>query len=136
MKLSVGAAVAALSLAMAGIANAQTPPAPVAPLPSCSVLPAPPTAPDGATARRADLEAATIAYNAWLADYQAKTATCAADIATVRTQLNASVDTANAANAAATAAGVDWNRELAEYQARGNSGNRRERGSVNTRPDD
>jgi hypothetical protein len=127
MKFLLGSAVAAFSLSLASLAAAQTPPAtppaaapPAELLTSCVGLPAAPAAPDGATARRENVESALAAYNVWLPDFQAKAAACRTEIQTLTARVDASVAAFNAANRAAEAAGVTWTAEMAEFSARGN----------------
>lgn len=109
---------------MVQVAVAQTPPATPAPtaelLPTCVNLPVAPTAPDGATVRRQDLETAMTGYNAWLADFQAKAAACRTDVEAMRARVDASAVAFNAASRAAEAAGASWTAEAAEFSARGN----------------
>ncbi len=121
MRMVLGALFATSMMVQAAVA--QTPPTPApAPelLPSCVNLPVAPTAPDGATVRRQELETQMAGYNAWLADFQVKAAACRADVEAMRARVDASAVAFNTASRGAEAAGQSWTAEAAEFSARGN----------------
>ena len=125
MKVLIGAAAAAFVMA------ASPPFAQAALTPNCSAFEAAPTLPDGATAERAEIEAANTRVQAWSEAGRVKLLACQADINAMTNAFN----TAEQQRRAATAA---WEAEVAEFNARaqaGNTSSRRERGSTLTRPD-
>ena len=124
MKVLIGAAAAAFVLT-ASPAFAQA-----ALTPNCTGFEAAPTLPDGAAASRAEVEAANTRIQAWAEAGRVKLLACQADVAAMTQAFN----TAEQQRRAATTA---WEAEVAEFNAREQSGssNRRERGSTLTRPD-
>lgn len=124
MKLLIGAAAAAFMLT-ASPALAQA-----AMTANCSDFEVAPTLPDGATASRAEVEAANTRVQAWVEARRAKLVTCQADI-------NAMSQAFNTAEQERRALQTNWDAEVTEFNAREQSGNsnRRERGGVLTRPD-
>jgi Skp family chaperone for outer membrane proteins len=124
MKLLIGAAAAAFVMA-ASPAFAQA-----TMTPNCTGFEAAPTLPDGATASRAEIEAANTRVQAWAEARRAKLVTCQADITAMSQTFNATEQERRATTAA-------WDAEVAEFNAREQSGssNRRQRGGVLTRPD-
>ncbi|MDZ4690872.1 hypothetical protein [Terricaulis sp.] len=123
MKVLIGAAAAAFML-MASPALAQA-----TMTANCSGFDAAPTLPDGATASRAEIEAANTRVQAWNEARRAKLVTCQADI-------NAMSQAFNAAEQERRTLATTWDAEVTEFNARESSGSgRRERGGVVTRPD-
>jgi hypothetical protein len=124
MKLLIGAAAAAFTL-MATPALAQA-----TLTANCTGFEAAPTVPDGATASRADVEAANQRVQAWAEARRAKLVLCQADV-------NAMSQAFNAAEQERRAVTAGWDTEVAEFNAAQQSGasNRRQRGGVLTRPD-
>jgi hypothetical protein len=125
MKVLIGAAAAAVMLTAAP-AFAQT--ANVSP--NCTGFDPAPTLPDGATANRDAVEAMSAQLQAWADARRTKLLACQADI-------NAMTQAFNTAHAEGQAVTTAWNAEVTEFNARNtsSSSNRRERGSVLTRPD-
>ena len=136
MKVLIAAAAAAVLIALPAAAQTTTTAPPANPVPpnTCPALPAAPTLPDGATATRAQMTAGNTAYNAWLADFNSKfacyrsAAQAALAVANARTaEHNAGADLLNSTN-------HNWQAEVAEFDARGNSSSSssssRQRGGV------
>jgi len=125
MKVLIGAAAAAFALA-ASPAFAQT-----ALTANCSGFEAAPTVPDGATAERAEIEAANTRVQAWAEARRVKLLACQADV-------NAMTQAFNTAEQERRTLTGSWETEVAEFNARAQTGastGRRERGSTLTRPD-
>ncbi len=123
MRLVVVAAVVAC--AFAAQASAQTP-APG----SCSGFTSAPSMPDGATATSSAMQNGDIRFNAWLEARNSKLSACLADINALQAQLQPLQEAFNAAAAERAAAYASWSAEVEEYNSRGSSGNRRERGAA------
>lgn len=131
MKLLIGAAVVALLAASP--AFAQTAPAGA---PNCSGFDAAPSnLPDGASASASRMSEGREQIVQWQTARDARLAQCLAEINAVRAALNAAETAYNQAVAEKNAVITAWAAETEEFNARGNSGSRRERGGTLTRPD-
>lgn len=121
MRVIVGAAAAVLLFS--SVASAQTP---VSPSTNCTVFAPAPTAPDGATATSAQINAANTEYQAWGNARLAQLQTCRAEYEAIEAQLNLMRDGYNAANEELRTVGEAFQVEVEEFNARGASrrGNR------------
>lgn len=123
MRLLIGAAAAALLFASPALAQTATIPA------SCAGFEAAPATPDGAVANSREMQEGATRFDAWRAAREQKLATCQADAAALRAQLEATVAAFNAAGTERVTAVTAWNAEIEEFNARGSTNNR-SRGGV------
>jgi hypothetical protein len=122
MKVLLGAAAAALLLASP--AHSQAPEL----TSNCTGFPPGPSMPDGATANHEQMTAAGEAVQTWRIDRDGKLAQCLADINALRAQLNALEGAYNAIATERNNLIAAWNQEVTEFNDRGGSSNRRQRG--------
>lgn len=134
MKLLIGAAAAALLFAGAAMAQTATPTAPLPPS-SCGPVPTAPTLPDGANATSAQMDSGNSAYNTWAQAMQANVQCRRAEAEAIRAQADARTAEYNGYAQQLNQTVSSWQAEVAEYNARGQQPNRRERGGTLTRPD-
>lgn len=135
MRLILGAA--AVLLLAGSPALGQTPPGPeTAPAvsPTCTGFVAPPSLPDGANANASAMTRGNESYTEWHTATEAKKQQCQTEIAALRTQLEAMVESYNQAEQRRFATQTAWQGEVEEFNGRSGA-NRRERGGVLTRPD-
>ena len=129
--LLLGAAAAVALFATPALAQ-------TAPSANCTGFEAAPALPNGAEATERQINAGNEAYQAWGQTRLNKLNACRADIDALRAQLNALEGAYNTANGELASVTQSWQASVAAYNERGqasNSTGRRERGSVNTRPD-
>lgn len=122
MKVLFGATAALLL--MAAPAFAQTA------LPAQCNFTAPPTVPDGASATNAQMTQAREALATWRTAREAELAACNTVAQALQAQANAAAAAHNAGIAETNTTITRFTEENTEYNARGSTGGRRERGSI------
>lgn len=134
MRILIGAAVAALLIAVPAAAQ-ETSATAQPPLASrCGDFPAAPTFPDGARANAAAMERGQEAYTTWRASIDAIVACRNTEMTNWRSQYEA-IGARNEADATAAAGVVSgWGAELQEYNDRQNRGSNRNRDPSQNRP--
>jgi hypothetical protein len=134
MKYVLGAVAAAALLGTPALAQTDA----AAPLASanCAGFASAPAMPDGASATQAQMNQGNETYQQWGTATHTKLQACRAEIEAIRAQLNTLEAMYNTSVGLLTTVTAAWEADVAEYNARGaSSSGRRERGSVNTRPD-
>jgi len=122
MKVLFGATAALMLMAAPALAQTSLPA-------QCSFT-APPTIPDGANATNTQMTQAREALAAWRTAREAELAACNTAAQQLQAQANAAAAAHNAGITETNATITRFTEENTEYNARGSTGGRRERGSI------